>query len=224
MSRRQFAEVPIREEGVVVPRYRLACGSCGCGETLGRQNFGASIAVDQVPKKFEAKGWEVGKRPEDDRCPACVNREQEARRRKTATILKLETPNMSVPAPASARAATPSTDAPREMTRDHRRLIFLKLEEVYVDEKVGYSAGWGDAKVATDLGVPRAWVSTIRDENFGPGTSEEVERALSETRALAKDYEAFKEAAAKLIAQSGDLSKRLDTLQKLAARIEQAVR
>ncbi len=49
-------------------------------------------------------------------------------------------------------------EPPAELTRENRRIILAKLEEVYVDEKTGYSPGWTDAKLALDLGVPRAWV------------------------------------------------------------------
>ena len=59
-------------------------------------------------------------------------------------------------------------DAPRTMSRDDRRIIFGKLETCWSDEKKTYDQGWTDERVAKDLGVPRAWVSTVRDENFGP--------------------------------------------------------
>lgn len=90
--------------------------------------------------------------------------------------------------PAPKRAAEP----PREMSRDDRRLIFAKLDEVYVDENTGYSAGWTDDKVATDLGVPRAWVAQIRDENFGPGTNEEITKLLGEVNETVRLHEGVK--------------------------------
>ena len=110
------------------------------------------------------------------------------------------------------------------MTREHRRVVFLKLEEVYLDEKAGYSAGWTDARVATDLGVPRAWVSKIRDENFGPGTSEEIETALAAAKKLDADISAFRKDVAALIARDVEIQKRADTVERMFRRIEQAVR
>lgn len=232
MSRRHFVETPVREEGQPVPRYRLVCGSCGCGETLGRMNFGASTADEQVPKKFEEKGWNVGKRHDgrDDRCPSCVNREQEARRKRLHVAPKEECVPVTQPAPnlaviASAKAQAPAAaDKPREMTRDERRLIWAKLEEVYVDERVGYSPGWTDARVSEDLGIPRAWVSTIRDENFGPGTSEEVEKTLAEVRAAAAEAAEFQKSLQALTVRGAEIMKRVDAVEKLARRIESAVR
>lgn len=181
MSRRHFVETTVREEGQPVPRYRLVCGSCGCGGQLGRMNFGPAVAGKLVPQKFEELGWRVGKRRDggDDRCPACVNREQEARRVRQGAIQNEEFANVSKPAPPPP-ALRPVAEPPREMTREHRRLIFLKLEEVYLDERAGYSAGWTDARTATDLGVPRAWVSTIREENFGPSHSEDYQKMVAE--------------------------------------------
>lgn len=231
MSRRHFVETPVREDGQPVPRYRLVCGSCGCGETLGRQNFGPEIADTQVPKKFEERGWSVGKRRDgrDDRCPSCVNRDQEARRRRLHVVQCEEcvpvpqtAPGFAVVAPAKQQATL--AEKPREMTRDERRLIWAKLDEVYVDEKVGYSAGWTDARLAQDLGIPRAWVSMIREENFGPGVSEEVQAFLKEAARLQQIKESLCQEQDELRGRIGTWAKEVDAFQRLAKRIETAVR
>ena len=78
----------------------------------------------------------------------------------------------------------PAIEAHRSMTRDERRIIFQKIDDVYVGEKVGYSAGWSDARIATDLGVPRVWVSKIRDENFGPDIDEQSTKLVAEAREI----------------------------------------
>ncbi|WP_264045573.1 hypothetical protein [Methylobacterium flocculans] len=231
MSRRHFVETPVREDGQPVPRYRLVCGSCGCGETLGRQNFGSEIADSQVPKKFEERGWSVGKRRDgrDDLCPSCVNREQEARRRRLHVVQSEEcvTVVQTTPSLAVVEAGKPQATAaekPREMTRDERRLIWAKLDEVYVDEKAGYSAGWTDARLAEDLGVPRAWVSTIRDENFGPDQSEELQRTVAEARAVMAANTEHAKAVEALMQQGAALLKRAEAVERSLRRIETAVR
>lgn len=66
-----------------------------------------------------------------------------------------------------------SDQPPRQMSREDRRLIFAKLEEVYVDEGTGYTKGWHDERVAQDMAVPRSWVEVIREENFGPIKAEQ---------------------------------------------------
>lgn len=231
MSRRHFVETPVREDGQPVPRYRLVCGSCGCGETLGRQNFGPELADTQVPKKFEERGWSVGKRRDgrDDRCPSCVNREQEARRRRLHVDQCEECVPVTQPAPnlavlATAKSQAPSAEKPREMTRDERRLIWAKLEEVYIDERAGYSASWTDARVAEDLGIPRAWVSTIRDENFGPGMSEDIQKLLADSEQWKKQVEEVHLEQHKLTMRTSMLMKDHADIEKRIKRIEIACR
>ncbi|MCR6673294.1 hypothetical protein [Devosia ginsengisoli] len=78
---------------------------------------------------------------------------------------------------------------PRQMSREDRRLIFAKLEEVYIDEKSGYSAGWNDDAVAKDMACPRAWVEEIREQNFGPQKSDQSAEVIS-IRAMLNGAEA----------------------------------
>ena len=76
---------------------------------------------------------------------------------------------MSNVTPLSVKA-----EPPQPMTKEDRRIIFAKIDENYVDEMSGYSGDWNDEKVAKDLNVPRAWVSQIREDNFGPEIGEVV--------------------------------------------------
>lgn len=78
----------------------------------------------------------------------------------------------------------PTAEPPEKMTKSDRRTICIKLEKVYIDENIGYSKGWNDEKVALDLGVPRAWVEFLREENFGPNKSEEVTRIAEDGKVL----------------------------------------
>ncbi|MBR0882443.1 hypothetical protein ACVMGC_000650 [Bradyrhizobium barranii subsp. barranii] len=77
--------------------------------------------------------------------------------------------------------------------REERRIIFEKLNEVYVNDKVGYSASWTDVRVAADLGVPLQWVKVIRDENFGDEVgNEDIRKQLAEAKealALVRELE-----------------------------------
>lgn len=83
---------------------------------------------------------------------------------------------------------SPSETAPREMTRDDRRIIISKLDAVYLDSKRGYDSGWSDQKVSSDLGVPRKWVETIRAENFGDmGGNEEMAEFYEQAKKLITD-------------------------------------
>lgn len=106
--------------------------------------------------------------------------------------------------------APPSLKAvpPREMSRDDRRLIFAKLDEIYVSETEGYAPGWTDEKVASDLGIPRAWVETIRDENFGPlKDNAETRKLLAEVEELVKQVKGVETKAADLLRKAHEIRK-----------------
>lgn len=107
----------------------------------------------------------------------------------------------------------------REMTREDRRLIFEKLNEVYVDDKVGYGDGWSDEKVASDLGVPRGWVKLIRDENFGEEiTSEITRKKVEEAHALLDKIKALQPAiddARKLLGLADKMAQELAQIAKV---------
>lgn len=85
----------------------------------------------------------------------------------------------------------PAAEPERQPTRDERRIIFAKLDQVYLDETRGYSPGWSDIKTAQDLGVPMKWVSAIREENFG------IEQANDEVRETVARIEAALDEAKK---------------------------
>ena len=79
-------------------------------------------------------------------------------------------------------------EAPRAMGKEDRRVIFAKINDVYLDEQSGYSKGWTDQKVADDLGVPVAWVAEIRERDFGKELNETerlIEDAVAEANRLA---------------------------------------
>lgn len=96
-------------------------------------------------------------------------------------------------------------EPPREMSRDDRRVIFSKIDAVYLDEKRGYSAGWNDETIAKDLGVPRAWVTKIREENFGTeGNAEDVIKLTTDMKALHGELEKARKKLADDIKSAND--------------------
>lgn len=160
--------------------YSIKCGQCGAMDKMISQ--GKTFPPEVVARKFEARGWSVDARNAARHvCPACLDAKSKS---------KIRVKEMRVIQPATSAPAL--ADPPRVMEREDRRIIFQKLSEVYLDEKRGYDEGWTDHRVATDLGVPRAWVSSIRDENFGPeGASEELRASLVEARKLVVDCRAL---------------------------------
>lgn len=102
--------------------------------------------------------------------------------------------------------------APKQMTREDRRIIFEKLNEVYGDEKSGYLEDWTDKAVANHLGVPFAWVATIRDENFGPvGSNSKIDETVAKAIKLIEESKGI---AAKLLSGVADLEGKLVDIQK----------
>jgi hypothetical protein len=125
------------------------------------------MAPEIIAKKFAQKGWTIRHRGGGDICPEC-----DAKGKSSMKVIQM---------PAPIGGAANNVETPNVMTKDDRRVIFAKLQDVYLDEARGYDADWGDQKVADDLKVPVAWVCTIRDENFGPeGVSPEVHGLLKQ--------------------------------------------
>lgn len=139
----------------------ITCAKCGATDEAARSGgvAGGRLPPDAVAGIFRRRGWNIGAVPRKDRCPAC---------NPTAPKEKPAMPPEPTPAPAPASPPTPRAEPPRKMEREDRRIIFAKLEEVYIDENRGYSPGWNDERLSKEMGVPRAWVEAIRDENFGP--------------------------------------------------------
>lgn len=149
---------------------QVACRDCGATSNIGIKSDGGLLPPNAIQKKFEQKGWVIGSNPKWDLCPECGRKEKAKNLKVVHNVEKT------------------ISEQPREMSRDDRRVIFAKLDEVYLDEKRGYERGWSDQKVATDLGVPRKWVEIIRAENFGAvGVSEDMAEFLSEAETLCKE-------------------------------------
>ena len=170
---REFVRTTIKEDGKPpLPAFKLTCAKCGATDTLplGSKSNGYPTAL--VQQKMRHKGWEIGNRASSDLCPDCVdkkhkkhNKPEEKMENNVVTFIKAE--------------------PPQPMTREDRRLIFAKIDEVYLDENTGYSEGWTDQRVADDLGVPVAWVKDIRAENFGEERNNAaITKQLDEAKAL----------------------------------------
>lgn len=224
---RTFRKVPRREGGGhPTMRYRLECSVCREGESLGHTNIGEERAADVVPQTFARRGWTVGKTPDRDICPACTRAGRPSHVPTGAVPMANPNPSplRAVPSGMSP-ASTPDkvkAEPPREMTRDERRIINAKLDEVYVDEAHGYSIGWNDDRVAADLGIARAWVAKMRDENFGPDHNIEVTKARGEVDRLTLEMGAASEQIEEAMKLAGSLLTKADALRADLARLTAA--
>lgn len=151
------------------PAYLIRCSKCGETEkvTVTTQRGGV-IAPEGIAAKFRNKGWSISSRGNSDLCPNCQVKRPKVAENTESNVVEL------------VRA-----EPPREMGKDDRRVIFAKINDVYLDERSGYSRGWSDKRVAEDLGVPLAWVSQIRERDFGKET-DEVTELFAETMTQAE--------------------------------------
>lgn len=188
--------------------YVIACKRCGKTDEVGSQ-MGQDLAASKVPVTFARHGWQVGKRAGDDYCYNCVQKFK-------AINHKAKEQEMA-PATVTPIRAEP----PAELSRQDRRVIWAKLEEVYMDESTGYQKGWDDAAVAKDLGVEQAWVAEVREANFGPEKSEDFSRIIqdgtemvAEGRQLLAQFKGAQELFQAIARNSGKLDLRLSHLER----------
>jgi hypothetical protein len=204
------------------PAYLIECSKCGETEKVTTSTNGKTMAPEGIAAKFRNIGWIVGSRHSHDICPKCQTKRES--RYAPFTIKK------QAELPVSEVTAT--IDAPREMSKADRRVILAKIEDVYLDETSGYRSGWSDQKVADDLGVPRAWVKMLREENFGSeGANEEVVKLLGEAKEVVACFKAqvdrYAEAKSSILAsiERGDkewfdLAGKIDSICGRIAKIE----
>lgn len=211
MPRRSFEPVPVQHGDRRVRGMRAVCSKCGFEGKVpvsihGQASIKGEAESISATKKFTTLGWEIGATPSRDLCPSCAAKPKPE---KPALIL-VQTNG----APMSQDSAAA---APREMTPADRRVIFVKLEDVYSVDNKGYTGIWTDKLVAEDLGVPRAWVTDVREQFFGPeGGNEAIRIQLAEARAVLVEAQA-------LIDEFAGLKKRMDAMQSDVARLSTAI-
>lgn len=179
------------------PALVITCGHPGCkNEEVMVVSSNGAPNRSFVTRSFANKGWKVGKKPDDDRCP------QHAR----GSGKTEEKTDMQKTTPPEQTKAEP----PRVMSRDERRIIFAEINDVYAGPS-GYEAPWSDTKVAAALDVPVAWVTEVRTEFFGDACSNPE---LEEFRQHAS-------ASEKLVATAQELHKEFElTWSKLQAQMD----
>ena len=243
---RAFTRTSITVDRRAVPAYAITCNGCGKQEKIISSKPSGNLPVDLIAKKFGERGWNVGSRVREDRCPECVEQLKLSRKKEPAPVVRMPEMPKSLPlmpvvlaSVAAVSSTPPKADTPPAMEKEDRRIIFSEIDSHYLDETKGYSDGWTDARIATGLNVPLAWVREIREANFGPeiGTSvtedlkkmqaaiekggkivkrmddfaEQFEKSLSSFR---KAYEVIKKEADDTKAAVNELSKRIIELNK----------
>ena len=205
------------------PVAQAVCRNCGVTQNVSLRAKSGLMPPGMVSKKFVERGWTVGSNKEWHICPDCSNAKTPVKI-PILTVVKKENESME------AKEAVVKT-----MTREEKRIIYAKLNDVYADEKRGYESGWSDHKVATDLGVPRVWVEQVRDEMFGPvATNPEIEQFLkleAEINLLRNEVSTLSALKGQLINVEAGLKRidtarlmdRLNSIDKLSAEVKKHI-
>lgn len=177
------------EDGQQRSGYKITCCRCGKEDEIVASGHTGSLPQSVINKKFQQKGWKTGRKP----IGPCCSVQRPAR---------FPTPQNSEDVMKKTIDADPvqplAIEAPRQMTPADKRKVFRAIDDQW-DEKHGrYIGAASDQHVASTLGVPRAWVVEVREENFGKTQrNEDLDKALGElknvkgeiTRALDKVLE-----------------------------------
>ena len=213
---RDWHTIAIRraDSGPSQAAVEIACSVCGKTDHAINPSTRKALPQVWVENYFAQKGWDVGRKSTDDRCPACAAVIR-AERRANAETKQEKT---------MATNKAPVAEPPRQMGFQDKPIILAKLVEVYVDPDVGYDRGWSDKRVAEDLGVPRAWVAELREQNFGPaGDNEEIRAFLARVEAhVAKVADVEKRCGA-LSAEAAKLATDAREIEKIGLTIRKAV-
>lgn len=192
-------------DGNRVGAHTVRCSDPKCnfeGELLDRNDV--QLPPNVVKKKFEQKGWFIGKDERHDVCPACIDKKKQERRARRTTGTIIEAASIFQPtASTKGEVMDAKTEAPiAQATRDDKRIIFAKLNEAYINATEGYQTPWTDKKIAEDLGVPLAWVRDIREEMFGPASdNQEVREVLAKAEHLVDESRTLVTESAKIHAE-----------------------
>jgi hypothetical protein len=220
---------------------RATCGyeACKTTSTVAMNTFAHGMGDDSdkaervVARKFEAMGWLIGKTAKGNRCPACFGAIKQAAMRKKherekeevvsempgkpPKVVQMKTagPNAALP------VIKPAVEEHRGLTREDRRIIFAKLNDLYLGEAKGYAAGWNDARIAKDLGVPPGWVAQMREENFGPNIDEASTQMLGEARAVLAEIRTVGALAEPIVRQLNELADRCSGIERWIKSVEE---
>jgi hypothetical protein len=127
---------------------------------------------------------------------------------------KIDTPTPAAPVEAPTRA----------MSRDDKRAIFRRLDEVYNVPTGRYVDDWTDHRLATEMNMPRAWIAQVRDEAYGPeGGNDEMEKLLADIAATHRKLEGAVDTCLTAAAEAEKLNAEVKDLQTRMTRLKAAV-
>lgn len=183
-----------------VERFQtIRCGQCS-GEHRIPMTKERPLPVEMLARHARHAGWDINpSHMKHAKCPDC-----QPKRKEKMAISKPPQPaqnGRSAEDVIGHLAAVP----PREPTKEHKRLIWMAIDESYTEGK-GYAAGTTDQSIADGLKVPRAWVTKIREEYFGPDFNEKILAELTVAKGQLAD---LLEVGKRISEKISDIEKRL---------------
>lgn len=171
----RFSEVMLQAEGAQRrTALEIRCSRCPRTSHVVK-NGGVHVPTEVAANRFTDRGWEVANRASagKDLCPECKKKPAPVA---TLTVVEetaqiepvIEVEPMPTNAPVPAATKPTLVDPPRDPSVAQRRQILDKLEETYNVEEKAYKGDWTDQKIAQKLEMPRAWITSVRDQFFGP--------------------------------------------------------
>lgn len=176
----------------------VCCGYCKSTEEIFPK--GNLLPPEAVKGMAVNKGWKWVKTGKHV-CPKCIK--------------KFKAVSMS---------KTKSDDAPREMQPADKRNIFREIDANYDEKNQRYLDNATDQEISKKLGVPRKWVSDIREADFGPsGRNEEMERVASAIGLMAHQAKMAADEALTAAEKAEKVKIECETLRKRLEALEGAV-
>ena len=237
MAERKFIPTKRQIDGRWQTGLKVECSKQLAGCLDKAEIFSSKDGTSPVlaAKKFSADNWHLGGGPHADICPHCWEKMKEMRKAvpEEAKPYVPENHNKEVhvniqPAKPSSilMSAAPALTGPNLETagivptiegadRTVKKLINDKLHEVYPQLDEGYSPGWTDRRVATDLGAKVEWVAYIREEMFGP--------EKKPVRDFSKDIAALEEKGREILEINKNVTAMIDKMDELDKRFNDLI-
>lgn len=111
-------------------------------------------------------------------------------------------------------------EEPPTAGRADRRKIMDALEENYNVDANRYSGTLNDQAIAEKLGVPRAWVTEIREQFFGDEDNEVIEEAVIQLEALTSKISTIEDIILKASDTLDGLTKQIQDIGRQVEKVK----
>lgn len=181
-----------------MPAQVVQCGYCGAEAPVLKT--GKSLRPPELVRQVAVNnGWQWAKSGKHA-CPKCLKKFK------------------------AKKMAASNSNAPREMQPSDKRAIFREVDANYDDVNQRYLGAATDQEIAKKIGVPRKWVETVREADFGPsGVNEEMHKVASVLGELTSRTREATNLAMEAAAVAEKLQIECETLRKRLDAIDSAV-